>query len=120
MPKPLRQPNTTHNAMQLQACLALPGFRSEEIATRPARTIAQHYNRSGAQLRGVSIRNGRLTGHDSGGTEHEVARTVDYNPDGSRHKCNSSCQHATGQDCECACGGRNHGKARIGGTRFFF
>jgi hypothetical protein len=104
----------------LQANLALPGFKPEEPATRPARTITQHYSRNGAHLRGVSVRNGRLTGHDSGGTEHEVARTVDYDPDGTRHKCNSSCQHATGHHCECACGGRNHGRARMGGSRLFF
>ena len=119
MPETLRKATNAHNAMQLQANLALPGFKPEEIA-RPSRTTIQHYSRSGAQLRGVAIRNGRLTGHDSGGTEHEVARTVEYNADGSRHKCNSSCQHAIGRDCECACGGRNHGIARMGGTRLFF
>lgn len=25
--------------------------------------------------------------------------------------CDSRCEHATGHKCECACGGRNHGKA---------
>jgi hypothetical protein len=28
------------------------------------------------------------------------------NPD---HKCDSRCTHAKGFDCECACGGLNHG-----------
>lgn len=27
------------------------------------------------------------------------------------HKCDARCEHATGHDCECACGGKNHGKA---------
>lgn len=26
-------------------------------------------------------------------------------------KCNAKCQGATGHDCECACGGKNHGAA---------
>ena len=25
------------------------------------------------------------------------------------HKCDARCTNATGHDCECACGGRNHG-----------
>lgn len=27
------------------------------------------------------------------------------------HKCDARCEHATGHNCECACGGKNHGKA---------
>jgi len=30
-----------------------------------------------------------------------------YNPD---KKCNAKCIFATGHSCECACGGKNHGK----------
>lgn len=26
-------------------------------------------------------------------------------------KCDARCAHATGHDCECACGGKNHGAA---------
>lgn len=97
----------------LQTNFDLPGFKPEE-EIKTGRIETQHYGKSGQRLRGVAIRDGKLTGHDSGGTEHEVARTVNYNPDGSRHKCNSSCQHATGKQCECSCGGRFHGIARFG------
>lgn len=27
------------------------------------------------------------------------------------HVCDARCVHATGSDCECSCGGKNHGKA---------
>jgi hypothetical protein len=103
----------------LQITLGLPGFAAAEIPKREARIDMRHFNRSGAKLRGVEIRNGRLTGHDSGGTEHEVGRSIAYDLNGSRHKCNSSCQHAKGADCECACGGINHGKAWKSGARLF-
>lgn len=99
-----------------QACLTLPGFPESVEGSKPARIEMRHFARSGQKLRGVEIRNGRLTGHDSGGQEHEVARSVAYNVDGSRHRCNSSCQHAKGADCECSCGGANHGKARFAGS----
>lgn len=39
-----------------------------------------------------------------------IARSIRYkveNP--SRHKCNARCQSATGPNCECECGGKNHG-----------
>lgn len=38
-----------------------------------------------------------------------------YNP---HKKCGARCLHATGHDCECACGGKNHGAGNetIGGA----
>ena len=102
-----------------QITLGLPGFAPEERPSE-ARIELRHFSAHGHKLRGVEIRNGRLTGHDSSGQEHEVARSVAYNLDGSRHKCNASCQHARGADCECACGGINHGKARFGGVPRLF
>ena len=104
----------------LQITLGLPGFAAAEIPKREARIDMRHFNRSGAKLRGVDIRNGRLTGHDSGGQEHEVARSIAYDLNGSRHKCNSSCQHARGKQCECACGGLNHGKGAYAGSPRLF
>lgn len=102
-----------------QITLGFAGFATEE-APQEKRIEMRHFSRSGAKLRCVEIRNGRLTGHDSGGTEHEVGRSIAYDLNGSRHKCNSSCQHARGTDCECACGGAFHGKAWKGSTRLFY
>lgn len=56
------------------------------------------------------VRAGVLVSHDCGGRSRavvvpEVRGTV--NP-GVR--CDARCQGATGPDCECSCGGRNHGR----------
>ena len=39
-----------------------------------------------------------------------ITRGINYKIDApSLHKCNAKCQSATGQNCECECGGKNHG-----------
>lgn len=43
------------------------------------------------------------------GAARRVARFVSYNPNGSKHKCDSRCLNAKGGNCECSCGGANHG-----------
>jgi hypothetical protein len=102
----------------IQKTLGFDGFAPEE-APSTARIEMRHFAAGGQRLRGVEIRGGRLTGHDSGNTEHQVKRSIAYNLDGSRHRCNSSCQHAKGKHCECSCGGANHGKGLLTGTRLF-
>jgi hypothetical protein len=41
-----------------------------------------------------------------------VMRVINYKSATSQHKCDSRCIHATGRtmNCECSCGGANHGK----------
>lgn len=41
-----------------------------------------------------------------------VERKVEYKSNPSRHECDSRCMNATGlvMKCECACGGKNHGR----------
>lgn len=41
-----------------------------------------------------------------------VTRVINYKSQPSRHQCDSRCVHAKGRtmNCECACGGANHGK----------
>ena len=51
----------------------------------------------------------RMTGRDSEGVLRPVTRKVIYTVNGSRHKCDSRCQSAKGFNCECSCGGKNHG-----------
>lgn len=43
----------------------------------------------------------------------KISRVVDYKIKGTKHKCDSRCQSARGRtmNCECACGGKNHGKS---------
>jgi hypothetical protein len=43
------------------------------------------------------------------GAGRRLARFVAYNPNGSKHKCDSRCLNAKGGNCECSCGGANHG-----------
>lgn len=38
-----------------------------------------------------------------------VTRIIAYSRTPSRHKCDARCQHAKGRNCECSCGGANHG-----------
>lgn len=80
------------------------------------------------ELFGVREHNGKLVGYFSkedlffvknqgwqGYTP--VERTVEYKSNPSRHECDDRCVNATGRimKCECACGGKNHGK----GSRLF-
>jgi hypothetical protein len=38
-----------------------------------------------------------------------VTRRIYYKRNPSLHKCDARCQHAKGHECECSCGGKNHG-----------
>lgn len=44
-----------------------------------------------------------------------ITRSVQMKANPSRHECDSRCVNASGRvmNCECACGGRNHGKGRF-------
>lgn len=47
-----------------------------------------------------------------------ITRRVELKPAPSRHECDARCLNATGRTmrCECACGGRNHGRGAIACT----
>jgi hypothetical protein len=42
-------------------------------------------------------------------------RIIHYKSSPSRHACDARCMNASGRtmNCECACGGKNHGKGRF-------
>lgn len=42
-------------------------------------------------------------------------RKVEYKSSPSRHECDARCVNANGRtmNCECSCGGKNHGKGRF-------
>jgi hypothetical protein len=44
-----------------------------------------------------------------GNTLMPVARIIHRKSNPSNHKCDARCQHAKGHNCECSCGGKNHG-----------
>lgn len=45
----------------------------------------------------------------------KVTRSIKYKAFGSKHECDSRCINAAGKsmNCECACGGKNHGKGKF-------
>ena len=53
----------------------------------------------------------RLVGTPKVGPEATmpVTRTIFYSQKPSLHKCDGRCIHAKGHNCECSCGGANHG-----------
>jgi hypothetical protein len=38
-----------------------------------------------------------------------ITRRVFFKSNPSLHKCDARCLNATGHNCECSCGGKNHG-----------
>lgn len=53
-----------------------------------------------------------MAGYPAGTTTADpkpVTRAVRFRATKRPHKCDARCMGATGQLCECACGGRNHG-----------
>lgn len=54
-----------------------------------------------------------IRGYDhASGQWVSITRTVEFKSNPSRHECDARCINATGRvmKCECACGGKNHGK----------
>lgn len=39
-----------------------------------------------------------------------VTRSIRYSLTPSKHRCDARCINAKGHNCECACGGKHHGK----------
>jgi len=39
-----------------------------------------------------------------------VTRSIAYSTRPSRHRCDARCMNARGNNCECSCGGANHGR----------
>lgn len=52
---------------------------------------------------------GTVDGRYSESSFLPVTRIINYNPQGSQHKCDGRCVNAKRGDCECSCGGVNHG-----------
>lgn len=94
--------------MSTQPLFAIAGLPTEEP---PTKTTETRYYAGRIRLHNPrwSRLKHRFIGTDRDGTDHPVDRTIEYNPDGTKHQCNAACKHAHGPDCECSCGGRNHG-----------
>jgi hypothetical protein len=57
----------------------------------------------------VSAAASHFTGMTADGVTLQCARKIDYKKNPSLHKCGDKCRNAKGPNCECACGGHNHG-----------
>jgi len=58
---------------------------------------------------GYSVMAGWRPGHMQDADLVPVTRSIFYNTNPSLHKCDARCMHAKGRNCECSCGGKNHG-----------
>ncbi len=56
-----------------------------------------------------------LCGYAEGQGWIRVTRRVELKASPSRHDCDARCMNASGRNmaCECACGGKNHGRGRF-------
>jgi hypothetical protein len=50
-----------------------------------------------------------FTGLTADGRRVQVERAITRKSNPSNHKCDARCLNATGFNCECSCGGKNHG-----------
>ena len=57
----------------------------------------------------------RMVGRSITGELLPVTRSINYKSFPSRHECDARCMNATDRtmNCECSCGGKNHGKGNI-------
>lgn len=76
--------------------------RYREVAARVSRCIPTDEPTAGNVLCGYVEGRGWI----------RVTRTVQMKANPIRHECDARCMNASGRtmNCECACGGRNHGK----------
>lgn len=60
----------------------------------------------------ISISIEHFSGLTPAGVRVAVTRRIEYKSHPSRHECDDRCICATGKSmrCECACGGKNHGR----------
>jgi hypothetical protein len=75
------------------------GMKNEEFATRfPG-------------VRGKRIDSfSRMVGKNEAGNLLPVERVINFKSNPSLHKCDGRCLHAKRGNCECSCGGANHGR----------
>lgn len=58
----------------------------------------------------VSTKAHHFKGKLADGTTLTCSRKIEFKRNPSLHKCDARCLNAKGHQCECSCGGKNHGK----------
>lgn len=64
----------------------------------------------------VSTKAKHFFGYTPDGERVQATRKIEYKSFPSKHECGPRCINATGFLCECACGGKNHGKGAFSCT----
>lgn len=56
-----------------------------------------------------------FTGRTADGLRVQATRAIEYKQFARKHDCDARCLNATGRTmkCECACGGKNHGRGAV-------
>ncbi len=90
----------------------ITGMRNEQFVQKFGNVKAKRYD-SFAKLVGnpvdfVSVFDRNVLGWTN--DYRPVQRTISYKVNGSKHVCDSRCMNAKGGNCECSCGGKNHGR----------
>ncbi len=95
-------------------------FRTRRVKVGEDRTGAPRYRieepRVGLMIPRVPVpgyvSGNALCGYDRERGWVQITRTVQMKSSPSRHECDARCMSASGRsmNCECACGGRNHGR----------
>ena len=88
-------------------------WRDRKVRIGQDRAGAPLYRIDQAKVRGVYNKRGMVIGYEGWTGESWIAitRTVQFKSNPSLHVCNAKCQSAKGHQCECSCGGKNHGRS---------
>ena len=91
---------------------------TELVHVRPMRNT-DFWKRFGFPRRGVAYDGfskfiGFVNGRTMDADAVAVERVIEYKRNPSLHKCDGRCLHAKGRNCECSCGGANHGAGSMG------
>jgi hypothetical protein len=87
-------------------------FPLTNVQAYPADLYTKQVGRHFPDIVGLRNASGILVGYDENGLSFPVTRRIEYKSYPSKHECDARCMFASGKvmKCECACGGRNHGK----------
>lgn len=86
-----------------------PNLFGEPAAEAEPAPIAGTLIRYFGLCNGATVQLGQFGICPNCATRHKTLRSIRYSTQASRHICDARCMAATGPNCECSCGGKNHG-----------
>lgn len=85
------------------------GLFAELAPAAPAARVPGYTVRHFARCDGATVQLGDFGICPNCGDRHKTLRRIKFSNEPSSHGCDPRCMGATGFDCECSCGGVNHG-----------